>query len=104
MELKIPVIGISQLSRKVEERGNKRPLMSDLRDSGQIEQDADAIIFLYRKAYYEPTSPQNQAEIIIAKNRHGPTASVKLSFQQNCGLFQNFSSKAPVDQNFGGSF
>jgi len=91
MELKIPVIIIAQLSRKVEERTIKRPLMSDLRDSGQIEQDADAILFVYRREYYDPTDKKGQAEIILSKNRHGPITSVNLSFRSECGAFGNLS-------------
>lgn len=93
MELKIPVIVIAQLSRKVEERTNKRPLMSDLRDSGQIEQDADAILFIYRDEYYNSSAEnRGQAEIILSKNRHGPTTSVSLSFNSSCGTFGNSPS------------
>lgn len=91
MELKIPIIVVAQLSRKVEEREIKRPLMSDLRDSGQIEQDADAIMFVYREEYYNPKSKQGQAEIILSKNRHGPTANVPLSFKSECGAFGNLA-------------
>lgn len=95
MELKIPIIVVAQLSRKVEERQNKRPLMSDLRDSGQIEQDADSIMFVYRKDYYDPNDKKGHAEIILAKNRHGPEASVNLSFRSGCGAFGNL---APLEQ------
>ncbi len=92
MELKIPIIAVSQLSRKVEERNSKRPFMSDLRDSGQIEQDADAIMFVYREEYYDPNSKKGQAEIILSKNRHGPTVNVSLSFRSDCGAFSNLAS------------
>lgn len=98
MELKIPIVCIAQLSRKVEERSDKRPIMSDLRDSGQIEQDADAIIFLYRKSYYEPGEPQGPVDVIVAKNRHGPTCSIKLAFIQDCGLFQNLTTEPSISQ------
>ena len=91
MELRIPVLVVAQLSRKVEERTDKRPLMSDLRDSGQIEQDADAIIFVYRRSYYDPNDKPGQAEILLRKNRHGPEVSVNLSFQAECGAFNNLS-------------
>lgn len=100
MDLKIPVICIAQLSRKVEERGDKRPIMSDLRDSGQIEQDADAIVFLYRRSYYEPNESQDQAEVIIAKNRHGPTTNIKLAFIKDSGLFQNLSTESALNQQY----
>lgn len=91
MELRIPIIVIAQLSRKVEERTDKRPLMSDLRDSGQIEQDADAIIFVYRRSYYDSNDKPGQAEILLRKNRHGPEATVNLSFQAECGRFANLA-------------
>ena len=80
-ELNVPVVALSQLSRNVELRADKRPLLSDLRESGSLEQDADIVIFLYREEYYnKETDNTNTAEIIIAKNRNGPTTSVKMSF------------------------
>ena len=80
-ELNVPVIALSQLSRNVELRADKRPLLSDLRESGSLEQDADIVIFLYREEYYnKETENTNTAEVIIAKNRNGPTTSVKMSF------------------------
>ena len=80
-ELKVPVVALSQLSRNVELRADKRPLLSDLRESGSLEQDADIVIFLYREEYYNhETEDVNLAEVIIAKNRNGPTASIKLQF------------------------
>lgn len=97
MELKIPVIIIAQLSRKVEERSSKRPLMSDLRDSGQIEQDADAILFVYRREYYDPMDKKGQAEIILLKNRHGPTANANLGFRSECGAFDNLTTLKKTD-------
>ena len=96
MELRIPVIVVAQLSRKVEERTDKKPLMSDLRDSGQIEQDADAILFVYRKSYYDSNDKPGQAEILLRKNRHGPEASVNLSFQAECGTFNDLS---PIEKS-----
>ena len=78
-ELDVPVIVGSQLSRSVEKRDDKRPMLSDLRESGSIEQDADIILFLYRDAYYDKNSEdQSTAQCIVAKNRHGETDTVKL--------------------------
>ncbi len=95
-EIDVPVILLSQLNRGVESRPDKRPLMSDLRDSGAIEQDADIVMFLYRDAYYnkESTEP-NVSECIVAKNRHGDTGTIKLIWD---GQFTRFSN-ADFDSN-----
>ncbi|MDD4899023.1 MAG: replicative DNA helicase [Candidatus Omnitrophica bacterium] len=91
-ELNVPVIGISQLSRAVESRNDHRPQLSDLRESGAIEQDADVVVLILREEYYSPT-PDNQgiAEIIIAKQRNGPVGSLKLTFIKEYTRFENIS-------------
>ena len=92
-ELQVPIIALSQLSRKVEERNDKRPLMSDLRESGAIEQDADIIMMMYREEYYKPdTQDKGTAEVIIAKHRNGPTDTVRLTFLGEYTKFENFAS------------
>lgn len=89
-ELNVPVVALSQLSRAVESRTNKRPMLSDLRESGSIEQDADLVMFLYRDEYYNPDSnDKNTAELIVAKHRHGPTGTVKLYFEASLTRFGN---------------
>jgi replicative DNA helicase len=91
-EFNIPVIALSQLSRNVETRINKRPQLSDLRESGSIEQDADLVLMLFRENYYNlKKDQQDLAEIIVAKHRNGPTGTIQLKFDANCIKFSNYN-------------
>jgi replicative DNA helicase len=111
-ELNIPVIALSQLSRSVEQRPDKRPQLSDLRESGSIEQDADMVMFIYREAYYEERKKpsesdidalkawqqkmdeiDNVAEILISKNRNGPIGNITLFFDKNTTKFNNYEER-----------
>ena len=99
MELNVPVIALSQLSRSVEGREDKRPLMSDLRESGSIEQDADIVMFLYRDDYYNKSERSEDntslSELIIGKHRNGPTATIELLFKKNTSTFVNLRKEQP---------
>ncbi len=100
-ELDVPVMALSQLSRAVESRTDKRPQLADLRESGSIEQDADVVVFIYREKTYYPTEeswqrahpnkpyPENLAEIIVAKHRHGPTTDFKMFFDEKRAKFRD---------------
>jgi replicative DNA helicase len=93
-EMKMPVVALSQLSRGSEQRtGDKKPLLSDLRESGSIEQDADVVAFIHREEYYDRDNEdvKGQAEIIIAKQRNGPTGSIKLAFLSDYTRFENLA-------------
>ena len=93
-DLDVPILALSQLSRAVEQRHDKRPILSDLRESGSIEQDADLVFFVYRDEYYNPEESDQQgiAELILSKHRNGPTGTVKLSFLKRFAKFADLAA------------
>jgi replicative DNA helicase len=94
-ELECPVVALSQLSRQLELRQDKRPMLADLRESGSIEQDADVVLFLYRDELYHPDSPDvGTAEVLVAKHRSGPTGMVRLAFLPRFTRFANMARGA----------
>jgi replicative DNA helicase len=94
-ELRVPVIAISQLSRAPEQRPDKRPILSDLRESGAIEQDSDLVMFLFRPEYYKSDERPGIAEIIVAKHRNGPTGMIELKFRRDHTRFYNLETRRP---------
>lgn len=92
-ELNVPVLALSQLSRSVEQRAVQRPMLSDLRESGSLEQDADIVAFLYREDYYKPDTENKHTELIIAKHRNGPVDTVNLFFDKKCTKFVGLSKR-----------
>ena len=100
-ELNVPIIVLSQLNRAVDTRGGNRPVLSDIRESGAIEQDADVIMFLYRDDYYNPdTEKKNVAEVIVAKQRNGPIGTIELTWQPKYTRFVNTARQNPKDGGF----
>ena len=92
-DLEVPIVALSQLSRAVEQRTDKRPILSDLRESGSIEQDADLVAFIYRDEYYnEESEHQGLAEVILAKHRNGATDNTKLAFQKRYAKFADLAA------------
>jgi replicative DNA helicase len=100
-ELNVPVLAAAQLSRAVEQRADKRPVLSDLRESGSLEQDADIVMFIYRPEFYEEDSlRKNVAEIMVSKHRNGPTGVVELVFRENLAKFENAATRNVDFSNF----
>ncbi len=95
-----PVVCLAQLNRSVESRANKRPMMSDIRESGSVEQDADVILFLYREAYYDKDSEDRSLEIIVSKNRNGPVGTIAANYNEHTGAIEDEKEqRLPVDKN-----
>ena len=100
MELKIPVLVLSQLNREGEKRDDKRPKLSDIREAGAIEQDANVVLFLHRPDAYDAEDRPGQAEVIVAKNRTGPTGTVHLLWRKEFCRFENFNLIDGIDYSF----
>lgn len=100
MELNVPIILVSQIGREVEKRQDKRPTISDLRESGNLEQDADVIGLLFREHYYDHERPKDEAEINIAKNRDGATGVVDLRFEERTASFADTPEAPPEQESF----
>ncbi len=102
-ELEAPVVALAQLNRQLEQRVDKRPMLSDLRESGSLEQDADVVMFLYRDEVYDEASPdRGVAEVIVAKHRNGPTGKAKLAFRGQYTRFDNMARSVPSASPPGG--
>jgi len=105
-EVNVPVMPLAQLNRKVEDRTNKKPMLSDLRESGAIEQDADVIVFLYRDEVYntrEDNPNRGIAEIIVGKQRNGPVGTASLAYISPCTAFENLADAPEPSENEAGS-
>lgn len=101
-EIDVPVVVVAQLNRGSEQRNDKRPMMSDLRESGSLEQDADVIILLHRHEYYHPGENEGEADIIVAKHRNGMTATIKALFQGHMSRFANYTAREEPGGGYGG--
>ena len=99
-ELKIPVIALAQVNRSLEDRQEKKPRLSDLRESGAIEQDADTVMMLHRADYHEPGKQEGMVDVIIAKQRNGPTGEVSLMYVKQYMRFENYAGES---SSFGGN-
>ena len=97
-ELNIPILVCSQLNRDVENRSNRRPQLSDLRESGAIEQDADVVLLMVRQEYYDENVKPGIADIIVAKQRNGPTGNVELTFLSECMRFEPFTGREVAEE------
>jgi replicative DNA helicase len=99
-ELNVPVVAISQLNRSPEQRSDKKPMLSDLRESGSIEQDADVVILLHREDLYDSQNRSGEADLIVAKHRNGPTRTITVSAQLHLARFTDMAASFPTQENF----